>query len=79
MHRADLGAVPCSLSRTLQIVGEWWSLLVLRDVTMGWTRFDEIHEHLGEVPKALGMFERGLELDAQHAALKAAIARVKPH
>ena len=47
MHRADLGAVPCSLSRTLQIVGEWWSLLVLRDVTMGWTRFDEIHGHLG--------------------------------
>ncbi|MCU1279233.1 MAG: repeat-containing protein, partial [bacterium] len=37
----------------------------------------EIHEKLGEGPKALGMFERGLELDGQHAALKAAIARVK--
>jgi tetratricopeptide (TPR) repeat protein len=37
----------------------------------------EIHEKLGEGPKALGMFERGLELDGAHAALKAAIARVK--
>ena len=38
----------------------------------------EIHEKLGEAPKALGMFERGLELDGGHAALKSAIARVKP-
>jgi DNA-binding HxlR family transcriptional regulator len=28
-------------------VGEWWSLLVLRDVCFGWNRFDEIHDHLG--------------------------------
>jgi tetratricopeptide (TPR) repeat protein len=38
----------------------------------------EIHENLGEAPKALGMFERGLEVDGAHAALKSAIARVKP-
>jgi tetratricopeptide (TPR) repeat protein len=37
----------------------------------------EIHEKLGEGPKALGMFERGLEVDGNHAALKAAIARIK--
>ena len=28
-------------------------------------------------PKALGMFERGLEVDGQHGALRTAIARVK--
>jgi tetratricopeptide (TPR) repeat protein len=38
----------------------------------------EIHEKLGETPKAAGMYERGLELDGQHAALRSAIARVKP-
>jgi hypothetical protein len=38
----------------------------------------EIHEKLGEAPKALGMYERGLELDAQHEALRSAMARVKP-
>lgn len=47
MHRANLAALPCSLARTLQIVGEWWTLLVLRDVCFGWNRFDQIHEHLG--------------------------------
>jgi DNA-binding HxlR family transcriptional regulator len=47
MHRANLASQPCSLARTLQIVGEWWSLLVLRDVCFGWNRFDEIHDHLG--------------------------------
>lgn len=47
MHRTNLAALPCSLARTLQIVGEWWTLLVLRDVCFGWNRFEEIHDHLG--------------------------------
>ena len=47
MHKANLAELPCSLARTLQIVGEWWTLLVLRDVCFGWNRFEEIHEHLG--------------------------------
>jgi DNA-binding HxlR family transcriptional regulator len=47
MHKADLSVLPCSLARTLQIIGEWWTPLVLRDVCFGWNRFDEIHEHLG--------------------------------
>jgi DNA-binding HxlR family transcriptional regulator len=47
MHKANLAALPCSLARTLQIVGEWWTLLVLRDICFGWNRFEEIHDHLG--------------------------------
>jgi len=47
MHKADLSELPCSLARSLQIVGEWWTLLVLRDLCSGWNRFDEIAEHLG--------------------------------
>jgi DNA-binding HxlR family transcriptional regulator len=47
MRRANLADRPCSLARTLQIVGEWWTLLVLRDLCFGWNRFEEIHEHLG--------------------------------
>jgi len=47
MRRANLAVLPCSLARTLEVVGEWWSLLVLRDVCFGWNRFDEIHQHLG--------------------------------
>ena len=47
MHRTNLAELPCSLARTLEVVGEWWTLLVLRDICFGWTRFDQIHEHLG--------------------------------
>ena len=47
MHRANLSTLPCSLARTLQIVGEWWTLLVLRDICFGVNRFEEIHDHLG--------------------------------
>jgi DNA-binding HxlR family transcriptional regulator len=47
MHRANLAELECSLARTLQIVGEWWALLVLRDICFGWNRFEEIHAHLG--------------------------------
>lgn len=47
MQRTNLAARPCSLARTLEIVGEWWALLVLRDVCFGWNRFEEIHGHLG--------------------------------
>jgi DNA-binding HxlR family transcriptional regulator len=47
MHKANLATLPCSLARSLQIVGEWWTLLILRDVCFGWNRFEVIHEHLG--------------------------------
>jgi DNA-binding HxlR family transcriptional regulator len=47
MHKSDLSVLPCSLARSLQIVGEWWTLLVLRDICFGWNRFEEIHDHLG--------------------------------
>src|SRR5215467_14015319 len=47
MHKADLTVLPCSLARSLQIVGEWWTMLVLRDVCFDVNRFEAIHEHLG--------------------------------
>jgi tetratricopeptide (TPR) repeat protein len=37
----------------------------------------EIHEKLGEAPKAVGMYERGLELDGSSQKLRSALARVK--
>ena len=35
------------------------------------------YEKLGEGPKAVGMYERGLELDGQHPGLLAAMGRVR--
>jgi tetratricopeptide (TPR) repeat protein len=38
----------------------------------------EIHERLNEAPKAVGMYERGLEVDGNHQELRAAILRLRP-
>lgn len=44
---ASLDHLPCSIARTLDVVGEWWTLLVVRDVLLGVRRFDAIAAHLG--------------------------------
>jgi DNA-binding HxlR family transcriptional regulator len=37
----------CSIAQCLEVVGEWWSLLILRDVFLGIRRFDDIQARLG--------------------------------
>ena len=47
MKRTSFAAMPCSVARTLEVVGEWWSLLVLRDAFKGVRRFDDFQRSLG--------------------------------
>lgn len=47
MRRASFADMPCSVARTLEVVGEWWSLLVVRDCLLGVSRFDHLRERLG--------------------------------
>ena len=37
----------CSIARTLEVIGERWTLLVIRDALFGLTRFDEFRTSLG--------------------------------
>ncbi len=37
----------CSLAGALEVIGERWSLLIVRDVLLGLRRFDEIQSDLG--------------------------------
>ena len=37
----------CSIARSLEVVGERWTLLILRDVLLGRYRFDDLVESLG--------------------------------
>lgn len=41
MRHASLAAQPCPVARTLDLVGEWWTLLVVRDALLGARRFDD--------------------------------------
>ena len=44
---------PCPISRSLKRVGEWWSVLILRDAMYGVSRFDEFQKSLGIAPNML--------------------------
>ena len=37
----------CSVAQCLEVVGEWWSMLILRDAFLGVTRFDDFQRRLG--------------------------------
>jgi len=37
----------CSIARALEVVGERWTLLIIRDIVLGRRRFDELQETLG--------------------------------
>jgi DNA-binding HxlR family transcriptional regulator len=37
----------CSIAQSLEIVGEWWSLLIIRDTFLGIRRFEDFQRHLG--------------------------------
>ena len=47
MRWEELDQQPCSLARTLAVVGDRWTLLVLRDCFLGVRRFDEFEKRLG--------------------------------
>ncbi|MCB0970893.1 MAG: helix-turn-helix transcriptional regulator [Acidimicrobiales bacterium] len=47
MKRASFDDLTCSVAQALEIVGEWWTPLILRDAFMGITRFGDFQERLG--------------------------------
>jgi DNA-binding HxlR family transcriptional regulator len=53
MQRTRFGEMTCSIARTLDIAGEPWSPLILRDVFIGIRRFDDLQRDLGISRKVL--------------------------
>ncbi|MFE9783805.1 winged helix-turn-helix transcriptional regulator [Nocardia salmonicida] len=47
MAKADLADIACSIARTVGIVGERWTPLILRDLFLGITRFEDLRRDLG--------------------------------
>jgi DNA-binding HxlR family transcriptional regulator len=45
--KRDYDGQNCSIARALEVVGERWSLLIVRDAFLGLRRFDEFQENLG--------------------------------
>jgi DNA-binding HxlR family transcriptional regulator len=53
MQRTSFSEMACSIARTLDVIGEPWSPLVLRDVWVGLSRFEQIQADLGISRKVL--------------------------
>lgn len=53
MEWLDFDTGNCTVARTLGLVGDRWSLLVLREAFNGVRRFDDLHRHLGIAPTVL--------------------------
>jgi DNA-binding HxlR family transcriptional regulator len=53
MKRKHFGEMQCPIARSLERVGEWWSILILRDALNGLKRFDEFQRSLDIAPNML--------------------------
>jgi DNA-binding HxlR family transcriptional regulator len=53
MQHKSFAAQQCPIARSLERVGEWWSILILRDVLVGLRRFDQLQKSLDIAPNML--------------------------
>jgi DNA-binding HxlR family transcriptional regulator len=73
MQHKSFGTMQCPIARSLEHVGEWWSILILRDAFRGLTRFDQFQKSLEIAPNMLtrrltGLVESGLLERRQYSA-----------
>ena len=47
MKKVSFADMHCSVAQALEVIGEWWTLLILRDAFLGITRFDDFATRLG--------------------------------
>ena len=47
MERKSFADMDCSVAQCLEIVGEWWTMLIIRDAFLGVTRFEDFQKRLG--------------------------------
>jgi DNA-binding HxlR family transcriptional regulator len=53
MRRKSFQRMHCPIARSLERVGEWWSILILRDALHGFRHFEEFRESLDIAPNIL--------------------------
>lgn len=53
MRRTSFSDMSCPIARSLDLIGEWWTLLIVREAFWGTRRFGEFQTHLGIAPNVL--------------------------
>ena len=75
MRRKSLSDFECPIARALDLVGDAWSLLILRDALLGATRFQDFQDRLGMPPNTL---TRRLSLLTEQGLLARRVYEQKP-
>ena len=60
MKRKSLQGDVCPIARALDAIGDWWSLLIIRDALMGARRFSQFQKNLGIAKNILTVRLRSL-------------------
>ena len=60
MKRTSLAGDECPIARALDALGDWWSLLIIRDALLGRRRFGEFQKSLGLAKNILTVRLRAL-------------------
>jgi DNA-binding HxlR family transcriptional regulator len=71
VKRTSFEKAECPVARSLDALGDWWSLLIIRDALMGISRFSEFQKSLGLAKNILTVRLRAL---VDHGILKTAPA-----
>src|ERR1700720_3176131 len=71
VKRTSFEKAECPVARSLDAIGDWWSLLIIRDALMGISRFSEFQKSLGLARNILTVRLRAL---VDHGILKTAPA-----
>jgi DNA-binding HxlR family transcriptional regulator len=71
VKRTSFEKAECPVARSLEALGDWWSLLIIRDALMGISRFSEFQKSLGLAKNILTVRLRAL---VDHGILKTAPA-----
>ncbi len=67
MKRVNVGDSECPISQSVERVGDWWSMLLVLDAFLGFTRFDQFQENLRIAP---GMLTSRLRDLVRHGVLE---------
>ena len=60
VKRTSLAGADCPIARALDVIGDWWSLLIIRDALIGRRRFGEFQKSLGLAKNILTVRLRAL-------------------
>lgn len=70
MRRTRFDVAPCPVARTADLLGDWWTPLVLRELLLGHTRFGTIRDRLDISKPVLSQRLKRLESDGVVARVR---------